>query len=1400
MIEFKRENNNMKGLTMKRQSRKTHRMVVASVLTGLFFVQQTMTLQVLAASTITGVTNGGSGTFNVDPTGHKNGIGYRGYTDFSVGNGDIVNLNFKHDGTNLDTFVNMVTNQVNINGIVNSVRDGAFHNGNAVFISPNGIVVGPQGVINVGSLNAYVPNMSADDFNTLKNNLDTRFDTVLEGNPALLENLAGTNMGVGNAPITINGKIITTGDVNIRTQGKITVGETGGIAAGVKLENSADADALFNSLVNSSNINTTSGDTFVSGEAGNIDIISVGGGIENNGNIVTYGQGGRMFVNNTTGEGTASGNNMILSGTILNRGGNTTVQNDTGSLVINNGAQILGPYGDVVVSNITDTRVSGNSTNNGLTINGNIEGNAVTINNAGEQGLRVGSTGKVNAIDGDLFVVNGHGDGQHGTDVSPLGSTNDTGAMIIDGKMSTGMGNAIFYNTEKGVDGMKLNGTINIEGQAEYYNNGAGGLTQSAGSTATSGNGLIVHNRDGSLIIGGTFENTGDAKFENDWVSDTLTVKTGALINNESGTLTMHNLNGSFDIEQNANVNNNGTTSYLYNQGDAGFNIDGKVHSNGALTIQNDGQTGGLNVNTPAEVTGNEDILLKNSSKGHHINTFDGIDINGGLNVQGMVNAGRDIKITNAGTNDQNGDQNGNVVIGDATTNRNHYLTAGRNIEIHSENGSVLNYGVEKVLLKADNDLLITTTDGKIGLPVQQAKCSGTNCTGLGVKSNGSREFTKSINGMIGGKVKETTSATTENANNDYVINYAAIDSDMKIDAIKANGRVILTVDDSSHAGIEGLNATDRHNMVNSGSGTNIEGWGMSLISNGSIGTKDNKVTFIQNKAATNSMDALANENIYLKENSFDAYGRENETTQNEVCSMVAREGDLDVEFAGNTNIQNITAEGDMKVVTRGKELNIKNLGHVDDPALINNGHYEDYFGTADGWAADGRYAEDDFKHDILPNNATVKALDINHNIRTTDATIKQPEIDDGDFEAYAGSKVKIENAVIDEGKLAIHADDIRANGVHVNFGRDGYVKEPDTTTSTVKGINDPDSANLPRGYAIRPDDVSDTGRDIHERNYYFHDGDGDFVHNPTDIDDPEEDGDKIDATPLGFEEEPDEPETDDDTDNDTDIDVDTDIDTDTDIDNDTDIDTDTDTDLDTDTDTDTDNDPGDEPEPQEPSGDTDTDTDTDIDNDTDIDTDTDIDNDTDTDLDTDTDADADSDADNDTDTDLDTDTDTDTDIDPDPELPPPHPPTPEPEPEPEPQPTPPVVDGRFSYTKIVDNGVEAIDKRQYMRFNVFDNNQPIMMENSNNGINALLDISRGGIAVKTDNLQVGDVVPVHIVYGDIDIKADVKIVSKQNDRAGAQFVNLDKATANQLLYLSLLLEETPNISFDNNR
>ena len=144
-------------------------------------------------------------------------------------------------------------------------------------------------------------------------------------------------------------------------------------------------------------------------------------------------------------------------------------------------------------------------------------------------------------------------------------------------------------------------------------------------------------------------------------------------------------------------------------------------------------------------------------------------------------------------------------------------------------------------------------------------------------------------------------------------------------------------------------------------------------------------------------------------------------------------------------------------------------------------------------------------------------------------------------------------------------------------------------------------------------------------------------------------------------------------------------------------------------------------------------------------------------------------DTDNDNDTDNDTDTDTDDDN----------------------------PDGSITYTqrKILDDAVDSIDKRQYTRYSVADNRNPILLEQTN-GVEGLLDVSRGGISVRHNNqLKVGDVIPVHISYGGLDIKADVKVVSSSTNRAGAQFINLDQATANQLLYLNMILDDVNNIS-----
>ena len=44
--------------------------------------------------------------------------------------------------------------------------------------------------------------------------------------------------------------------------------------------------------------------------------------------------------------------------------------------------------------------------------------------------------------------------------------------------------------------------------------------------------------------------------------------------------------------------------------------------------------------------------------------------------------------------------------------------------------------------------------------------------------------------------------------------------------------------------------------------------------------------------------------------------------------------------------------------------------------------------------------------------------------------------------------------------------------------------------------------------------------------------------------------------------------------------------------------------------------------------------------------------------------------------------------------------------------------------------------------------------------------------------------------YTKSHVNANVKVVTATTNRAGAVFVNLDKATANKLLYLSIILED----------
>ena len=237
---------------------------VAAILTFLFIMQQTMVLPVLAESNISGVTNGGSGSFDIHPQVANGDFGFRQYNDFNLGKGDVANLIFalKEGNITVDKFVNLVNNQIVINGILNAFKNGEI-GGHAIFVSPNGMVVGASGVLNVGSLTAIAPTQQA----YLKYITDSAIGSALPEGYTHENNLAVLKASDMGSDITVNGKIIARGDVNLTAQ-TVNVGNTAdnkaGILAGVdnaaitnagqkvneKLATTEAAGQLFNALVN----------------------------------------------------------------------------------------------------------------------------------------------------------------------------------------------------------------------------------------------------------------------------------------------------------------------------------------------------------------------------------------------------------------------------------------------------------------------------------------------------------------------------------------------------------------------------------------------------------------------------------------------------------------------------------------------------------------------------------------------------------------------------------------------------------------------------------------------------------------------------------------------------------------------------------------------------------------------------------------------------------------------------------------------------------------------------------------------------------------------------------------------------------------------------------------------
>lgn len=236
------------------ESTKIFNRFIASLLCVCMFAMNAP-VALFADEFITGVDSSGN-TYNIEAEKISGDTGFRHYENFSLQNDYVANLIYKDS---YSKFVNLVDSQITINGIVNTMKGGNFYNGHAIFVSPNGMVVGSSGFLNVGSLSVLTPSQGKFDDFVSAYDAYSLSPYVVGGDSykALITDSHGN--------IVIDGKILSRGEVNLFGDSITIKGESGndaGIIAGWKNSNTSfsnlqSAKNTFNSLVSNNITDTT---------------------------------------------------------------------------------------------------------------------------------------------------------------------------------------------------------------------------------------------------------------------------------------------------------------------------------------------------------------------------------------------------------------------------------------------------------------------------------------------------------------------------------------------------------------------------------------------------------------------------------------------------------------------------------------------------------------------------------------------------------------------------------------------------------------------------------------------------------------------------------------------------------------------------------------------------------------------------------------------------------------------------------------------------------------------------------------------------------------------------------------------------------------------------------------
>lgn len=552
-----------------------------------------------AATDITGVT-GNNGVFNITPDKLNGEVGYRKYDNFNLSAGDIANLIYKYGNSrDINTFINLVQNGVKIDGILNTMRDGNFYNGQAVFITPGGMTVGASGVLNVGSLSVITP--TNDAYNSLKGEYASNNFANINN----ISSLLNKSSNVGN--ISIDGKILAREGVQLRG-GQINVGANGAIVNGItstqaftdRATAATRAEALFNNLVNTNGIKTASaftknGSNIQIKSSTGVDIAGkvINGAADASGITSAQGNSG-VFITNSGSNGTKisglvqsthelnvfnKAGDMTINGTLKNEGANLNVSNKGGNVAIGG-----------TLSSDRDIAVTNNSSTGSLAFSGTAKGANANFVNEGAGGMNV--TGAVSGTKarfinrgGKLVIANtadkvaadrvdvvNYGDG--GASIGGINAenglyvVNHKGNLSVDGHVTTGDDATISIRNAETAGKLAVgsNGHIDGQGKVALRNQGANGMTidgkvtndNALGNAETS-----IINENGALLVNGKINNNGNMAIKN--TGSGMTISKNAVVTNE-GQLKVKNY-GAGGMTIVGDVNNTGNVTFYNDAG-----------------------------------------------------------------------------------------------------------------------------------------------------------------------------------------------------------------------------------------------------------------------------------------------------------------------------------------------------------------------------------------------------------------------------------------------------------------------------------------------------------------------------------------------------------------------------------------------------------------------------------------------------------------------------------------------------------------------------------------------------------------------------------------------------------------------------------------------------------------